>query len=90
MDVLPHIPTMKADWKADEAMLDIHIEQTRNATTSPSRRAALYEAQRRSGLFPALVDALDKCERALETRDAEAEQHAAKNARAVLALAKGN
>jgi len=38
---------------------------------------------------PALYEALKACERALECRDVEAEEHAAKEARRVLRLAEG-
>ena len=89
MDILPHILTLKPDWNGDEPLLDIHIEKARTASSSHLRRLALYEAQRRSGLFPALLDALVKCEQALEKRDVEAETAAVKNARYLIDLAGG-
>lgn len=44
---------------------------------------------RQVAALPELIEALELCERALEVRDAEAEEFAAKNARAALAKAKG-
>jgi len=88
-------------WAISAAMygvgnLKVHgVEFTRDGITQPIANCGWDdkgEAEANARLIaaaPDLLAALRLCERALEERDAEAEEHAAKAARAAIAKAKG-